>query len=427
MFVSPYRTRRPPEERPWAALLALLAVACGGSEPAEDSAAMPRAGTWRATLGSPGGPLTFGLELVESDGALRAVLINGEERRSAGLVREHAEGIAFDVPPYQSQIVAKVDADGNGLVGRWERDRGAGMQPVLPFAAVEGLHVPDVQPLTDERIAAVSGRWRARFAADDDDAVGIFDVDATGRARGTFLTTLGDYRYLAGWFDGSVLRLACFDGAHAFLFEAAIQEDGALKGDFWSRDSYHDTWTATKDADAELPDDFALTSWVGGVPLSELQFEGLDGELRALDDPEFAAPARLLVVFGTWCPNCNDLTELLVDLDERYDDLAILGLAFEMGDDLEAQRLAVRNYLAFHGATYPVLLCGTSDKAAASATLPLLDRVRAYPTTVFMDGKGGVTAVHTGFSGPATGVRHTRLRERFEDEIEALLVQPEGG
>ena len=101
--------------------------------------------------------------------------------------------------------------------------------------------------------------------------------------------------------------------------------------------------------------------------------------------------------------------------------LSILGLAFEFGDDVQTHRRVVRDYLEFHGATYPVLLAGTSDKDAASAAFPLLDRVRAYPTTVFMDGEGNVTAVHTGFSGPATGARHDRLRERFEAEIDALV------
>ena len=49
---------------------------------------------------------------------------------------------------------------------------------------------------------------------------------------------------------------------------------------------------------------------------------------------------RLIVIFGTWCPNCYDQTKYLVELDERYGDkgLSILGLAFEFGDDLDRQR-----------------------------------------------------------------------------------------
>ena len=131
-----------------------------------------------------------------------------------------------------------------------------------------------------------------------------------------------------------------------------------------------------------------------------MSFPDVDGTPRRLDDPAFAGDARLLVVFGSWCPNCNDLSEYLVELDARYEGLSILGLAFEYGDDPVAQRAAVRDYLAHHGASYPALVCGTVNKEKASAALPILDRVRAYPTTVFMDGQGRVSAVHTGFSGP---------------------------
>ena len=422
--------------RLWTVTACLLAAACtgrtqdgGAAAPADDTEPKgPRAlvdGAWRASLESPGGPLTFGLELERiPEGGLRAVLLNGEERRPAGRVNAIPGGVVIDIPPYRSRIVAEIESDGRALVGRWERDRGEGYGSLLPFAAVAGGDVPATGAPPAESVDAINGRWAVQFEDDDDLAVGIFNVAANGEARGTFLTTLGDYRYLAGRFDGTRLLLSCFDGAHAFLFSAELT-DGSLSGDFWSRNSYHDTWSATKDADAALPDDFALTRWTatdGEAALAGLQFPDLAGDQRSLNDPKFDAPARLLVVFGTWCPNCNDLTELLVELDAQYDGLSILGIAFELGDDPEAHARAVRDYMAHHGADYPVLIGGTMDKAKASAALPVLDKVRAYPTTVFMDSAGNVSAVHTGFSGPATGARHRVLKERFQAEIESLLA-----
>lgn len=427
-----------PSQRPERPLLAgllpglLLATlpACGGSEDPSAATDAPTlaSGPWRAALASPGGPLTFGLDLTpEPSGALRLTLLNGEERRPAGLIEQGDDSITVEIPPYRSRLVAKVTDGGRGLEGRWDRDRGAGHERILAFAATAGPEPATDITLGPEAADALTGRWSVRFADDEDPAVGVFEARADGTARGTFLTTLGDYRFLAGRFDGTRLDLSCFDGAHAFLFSATLEGE-TLSGDFWSRDSYHTTWTATKDAAASLPDDFALTTWTGGEDaLSSLSFPDLEGTPRRLDDPAFAGDARLLVVFGSWCPNCNDLSEYLVELDARYEGLSILGLAFEYGDDPEAQRTAVRDYLAHHGAEYPALICGTTNKAKASAALPILDRVRAYPTTVFMDGQGKVSAVHTGFSGPATGKRYERLRERFESEIESLLGASQAG
>ena len=270
-------------------------------------------------------------------------------------------------------------------------------------------------------IARAPCRARAEASADGEDAIGLFEVAPTGRASGTFLTTLGDYRYLNGWFDGEALRLACFDGAHAFLFEARLGVGGDLSGDFWSRDSFHTTWTATRDETARLPDDFALTRWTEGEDLDGLGFPDLNGEPRALSELLPADSPGLLVIFGTWCPNCNDLTETLVELQRRHPSLHIVGLAFELGADPAKHREAVRGYIAHHGITYPVLLGGSASKALASEALPILDRVRAYPTTVFLAKDRRPTAVHTGFSGPATGQRYEALVERFESEIESLI------
>ncbi|MDA1266831.1 MAG: TlpA disulfide reductase family protein, partial [Planctomycetota bacterium] len=252
----------------------------------------------------------------------------------------------------------------------------------------------------------------------------LFDVRADGHLEATFLTTLGDYRYLEGVSDGNGLSLSGFDGAHAFLFHATREPDGSLKGDFWSRDSWHETWTAVKDPEAALPDPFGLTTWTGALPLGELSFPDVTGKVRALDDAAFDGKVRLLVIFGTWCPNCYDQTKYLKELDERYGakGLSILGLAFEFGDDLARQTEVVRRYSGYHELAYPILIAGTSDKQKASEAFPLLDRVRSYPTVVFLDAKGEVIAVNTGFSGPATGAAHQRLRSRFESIIEAGLA-----
>ncbi len=431
--VSPPRSRRP-GALPRVLLCVPPCLASWGcadvpeeeAPPTAQAPTEPGAGRWNASLQSPGGPLTFGLDLVAEEGSddLRAVLVNGAERRPAGKLVRTDGGYAFAIPPYRSRIVATLEGDGRALVGYWERDMGAGPTPLLPFAAIDGAPDPSALPKLDEGAAeALSGTWRVEFEGDEHPSVGQFAADPTGVAHGTFLTTLGDYRFLAGRFDGRTLLLSCFDGAHAFLFEAELLDDGSLTGDFWSRDSYHTTWTAVKDPDAALPDDFALTEWRSGTTLADLRFPDTTGTLRSLDDAAFAGSARLLVVFGSWCPNCNDLTEYLVELQGRYDGLSILGIAFELSEDPAARQRAVADYLSHHDASYPVLIGGPANKQLASSALPILDRVRAYPTTVFMDRQGQVSAVHTGFSGPATGPRHAALRERFESEIESLLAR----
>ena len=65
------------------------------------------------------------------------------------------------------------------------------------------------------------------------------------------------------------------------------------------------------------------------------------------------------------------------------------------------------------------LIAGISDKDDAAKKLPMLERVYAFPTTIFLDRRGNVRKIHTGFSGPATGIHY----EQFAAEVKATLDQ----
>ncbi len=433
----------------------LLAASSGGA-PLDR---VPRPGPWRAWLESPGGEIPFELEFALDATSWRATIGNGRERIEVPEMSVDAElaAVTLALPHYDSRIEAQLSEGATRLDGLWKKRRNANEWVEMKFHATAGaakrfrddvLHEPtnkvDPTPLARELAGmaeVASGRFAIQFASDADPAVGLFEVTDDGRATGTFLTTAGDYRYLAGSLDrgwpgddGLVgceddgephyfLRLSCFDGAHAFLFTAELDANGAIGGSFWAADRWHETWTGRRDDSATLPDGFALSRASGAVPLDELTFLDLDGKARRLTDPAFAGKVRLLQVFGSWCPNCHDACDELVRLQREYGGrgLSIVGLAFELTGEVAHDAEQVRRYAKRHGATWPMLLAGTSDKQAATASLGLLDRVRAYPTTLFLDAKGAIRAVFTGFNGPATGAAHDAQRDEFSRVLENLL------
>ena len=71
--------------------------------------------------------------------------------------------------------------------------------------------------------------------------------------------------------------------------------------------------------------------------------------------------------------------------------------------------------------TFPVLMAGLSDKDAASAAFPALDRVLAYPTFLVLDRDREVTAVCTGFQGAATGPDGQTFLARLTQTLERAL------
>ena len=275
-------------------------------------------------------------------------------------------------------------------------------------------------------LADISGIWKAEFVDSDgvSPARGEFR-QSRSRVTGTFLTPTGDHRYLEGSYENGLLRLSTFDGAHAFLFQARASNDGRLSGDYWQRDSYHARWSAmrTDDAGATLPDgweDVALTNAEGRF---NFQFPDLEGRSVSLND--FRGKVVLVNIFGSWCPNCNDEAPLLAAWDRKYRrrGLEIVGLAYEFTGDAARDREMVRRFAQRHGIDYTLLLAGVSDKKKASATLPDLTRVLAYPTSVFIGRDGKVRKIYSGFSGPGTGAHYDKLRTELETEIGALLAE----
>lgn len=313
------------------------------------------------------------------------------------------------------------------LKGVWKKLLSDGSWTELPFHSepFKGFRFkPNFKVTMEiEKPTTVDGRWTIKFSSDESPAIGVFKEWPDKTVEGTFLTTTGDYRFLAGSYEHGLLRLSCFDGSHAFLFHARIQSDGTLQGDFWSGAKWHETWTAKRDDNAALPDGFSLTKINPKARLKELKFPDLDGKERSLSEPGLLGKATIVEIFGSWCPNCHDAAELLVELEKKYGPrgLKIVGLAFESGD-AERDVRQVKRYLERHKATYSVLLAGVRDREKASAALPVIEKLQCYPTFLFVDADGEVRSIYSGFSGPATGEEYAKLRKQFESTIEKLLA-----
>ena len=392
-------------------------------------------GLWDAAIECPGGKIRFqfllsheGARSIDQgrDGAnteWTATLVNGDESIAVPNVEVSENRIRFEIGHYDSTVELE-PTDGATWSGRWRKFRGDDRWTIMAVTAAKAIRF-DVRPsdpsdaLADELI----GRWSVDFSASSDPAVGIFERDSKGDLGGTFLTTTGDYRYLAGGVQEGEIQLSCFDGAHAFLFKFQVLDTNRINGDFWSSDTWHESFSATRDAKAELPDGFRATLVDQKFRFSDFEYPDLEGKPINLGAERFTGKVRLIYVFGSWCPNCHDAADFFGALDREYKSrgLEILGIAFEHGSSFERNVKQVRKYLQRHRCDYEIVIAGNSDKATASRTFPLLDRIRAYPTTLFIDREGKVTDVYTGFSGPATGEEFLQLKAAFRSKLEELL------
>jgi thiol-disulfide isomerase/thioredoxin len=377
-------------------------------------------GTYRAVLQLPGGDLPFGLELAKEGSATVGYLVNGQERLKLTEIKIAGPHLEIRMPGYENVLTA--DAAGDQLQGEVLLIKPHGKNQHIPLHASLGQSYRFFDGAAADG-ADVSGRWAANFTEDggaSERLLGEFS-QSHDVVSGTFLTDNGDHRFLAGQVKGDEFYLSTFDGAHAFLYKAKIAADGSLAGDYWSGLAYHEKWTAKRDAAAKLPDAYALTAMRGGSKQFDFAFPDLAGNTVTSKDPQFRGKVLIVALAGSWCPNCHDEAAFLAPLykDYRAKGLEIVSLMFEHFGDFPRAAEATQRFRQHYGIEYTTLIAGISDKDEAAKKLPMLERVYAFPTTIFIDRKGNVRKIHTGFSGPATGEHY----EQFVGEVKSTLDQ----
>lgn len=410
------------------AAIALLSLpaACSG----QSSIASVKPGAYRAVLKTRGGDLPFGLDIQPAPNDPKTYTVfalNGSERLKMDSASVQDDSLHIPMALFESELVAKID--GNTLRGVWRRRRVGQQYQTLPFEAQHGVNY---RFTADEKASStdLTGKWATNFDSktgrvDTVNAVGVFEQKGN-RLTGTFLTPTGDYRYLDGNVIGDSLFLSCFDGSHIYLFKAKYNPGSkTLTGGHWSGVAGYESWVARFDPKAELPDPAKLTYLKPGAKTLNFSFPEPNGKTVALTDPRFKNKVTVVQILGSWCPNCMDETNFLSPWYKRNKQrgVEILGLAFERSPEMAVSGPKIDRMRQRFQIDYPVVLAGTNDKAQASKALPDLNAVVAFPTTIFIDKKGQVRHIHTGFSGPGTGKYYDQYVEEFNQLVDKLLAE----
>ena len=272
----------------------------------------------------------------------------------------------------------------------------------------------------------MSGKWKVLFqpgTPNEEMLIGVFQQEMNGRIFGSFLSETGDYRYLHGNLADGKVHLQTYTGYWAFVVEADLNGSNEMTGVFYSGGKSSTSFKATRDETVQLRNEAELTYLIKRderVVLNNLM--KLNGRKINLDFSK-KGQVTLIQIMGTWCPNCIDETNLLRALKETYGPkgLEIVALGFEVGNDSKKQRSRLKKFAKDLQVNYPVYLAGTSSKEAAAAYFPMLNGIMSFPTSILVDRQGKIIAIHTGFSGPATGTAYTELVEKFKQEIEGAL------
>ena len=420
-------------------------------------------GIWRGELSliEKQAPFLFELKMNGNDSAT-ITLINGSEKVELTGARIDGDSIHIPILAYDTYIKAFIGHQ--GMEGRFyknyiENDSG------VPFKAVYGNY-NRFEPIEKPTSVRIDGKWNVLFINEEGDTtrnVGIFQSEkltnstrrsshsmkdqqgtpntqvvssdnpakATSshgkegvRVTGSVLTSYGDLRFLEGSYTENGVQLSAFAGLSPYLLEFNFEGNDSFTGTFYTTRG-KTRLIGTRNDQAGLADPYSLTKLRPGQDQLSFSLPNLNGETISITDERYHGKVVIVSILGSWCPNCLDEMEFLSPwyTANRNRGVEVIGLAFERKDDFNYAQGTLLRLRDRYTTEYEILFGGKVGEEATSKALPELEKVNGYPTTIFIDKKGKIRKIHTGFNGPATGLFHEEFKRDFNQLIDELLKE----
>ncbi|MEY4988249.1 MAG: hypothetical protein RL567_2028 [Bacteroidota bacterium] len=376
-------------------------------------------GPWRGEINHIGGKLPF--NFIVSKGKLDIRFQNGSEIANLGDAYFRGDSIIIPFELYDAELIGSIK-NGKSISGFWQKQRNGKTLFRIPFQAQAGSKARFQQ--TKPATVQVSGKYSADFWSDDSNhSPGVLILNQKGnQVTGTVLKTSGDYRFLQGNISGDSLLLSYFDGSGAMQFRSKVHGK-QIDGQFYSGLAGKRNFIATKDDKASLPDLKKLTFLKPGFDRLNFSLPTPAGKMISLQDEQYKNKVVIIELMGSWCPNCLDESRFLAPYYKKMKDqgVEVIGLAFEYSPELRISGPKIENFKKRIGVDYEILFAGQPNDETIAQVLPMLHKINGYPTTFILDKSGKVREIHTGFSGPGTGVYYTDWIHEFEQTVQSLL------
>ena len=426
---------------------------------AANSAATAIDGRWDANLISHGSSIPFRLDISGSGPTLKGTFYDGFDPYDGTTSATFENGkLVLNIEHYLTTITATLQ-DGK-LVGN-VATRSRGGNGAYDFEATRHIDTPEAAGNAPN----IAGSWTIPLAspsAKGEKAFRFIVKQRGAEVAASILRVDGDTGSYSGAYKDGKWALSHFDGGRPGQIEVSLNNDGTLqiiqggpRPPAAAQENSNGSSAQTASAGANNPYNEAATPTSGryartltayredvakakGLPQPDdydthttardpnekfvFNFPDVDGKLVSQDDPRFKGKVVLAIVTGTWCPNCHDEAQYLVQLDKKNRDkgLAIVALDFEEPEQqgsLERERAFVKKY----GVEYTYLIAGAPSDMWEK--VPQLVNLNTWPATIFIGRDGKVKAVHSGFASPASGEFHSDLEKQFTARIEKLLAE----
>ncbi len=389
----------------------------------QQSPKLLKEGSWRGVFTATDHEVPFLFEVTGQTAETTTVfLVNGSDKFPIKSISYRNDSVFIPIDLYDAVLKAKIGDD--QLSGRFVKLASDKSDGGVPFTAKYGKASRFAES-SEKPEVSLNGTWDIAMGIGEsaDKTIGNFDQKGSF-LTGSILTTTGDYRFLEGAVQGKKFQLSAFGGSSPYLVVGEFTSDSTFAGEFITPRKAT-VISGVRNLKAALPDAYTVTYLKDGYSTIDFTFPNLDGEQVALSDSKYKGKVVIVTILGSWCPNCLDENAFLASWykENKSRGVEIIGLGFERKNDFESAKKSLTSLKTRLDIQYEILFAGQSGKDNASKALPALNGIASFPTTIFIDKKGNVRKVHSGFNGPATGKFYDEFKVEFNELIDQLLAE----
>jgi thiol-disulfide isomerase/thioredoxin len=408
------------------------------------SAATQVDGRWAATLKSASGvEVPFRLDISSSGGQVVGTLYNGHDPKTTSSATFENGKVQLNFEHYLTSIQAELkDGELDGQIvslkaaaattGPQGNQQYAGSEtrsPARPGPTAFHAKRYVAQPaLSGANVPQIGGVWEVAQETPKGEKAWRLIVEQKGaEILATVLRIDGDTGGLTGEWKGDRFVASHYDGSRPGVLVLTPLPDGGLTVKLNAPPRVTElTGYRPEVARAKgLPEPSNFLTHTTVRDPNEVfaySFPDVNGKIVSNEDPLVKGKVVIAVVTGTWCPNCHDEAQYLVQLQKKYgpQGLQIVALDFEEEDQLKSLT-RVKAFVKKYGVPYPYLIAGVPGEMWDK--VPQAVNLNTWPATFFIGRDGKVKGTHSGFAAPASGPYHIALKEEFTATIEKLLKE----
>jgi hypothetical protein len=293
------------------------AIAAFGAIAAWADSATSLNGRWDATLTVNGAEIPFRLDISGAGATLKGTLYNGDDEEYTTQASYENGTLVLNQEHYLTKITATLkDGELQGKIQMRNDQKPEGSA----FSAKR--YVP-AAPVTDA--PSIAGNWIAPYETNKGEKAWRFIVKQSGaEVTAAILRVDGDTGALTGTYRDGKFLLSHFDGSRPYLLEVTPAKDGTLALVQKGGGPRQGNLTAYRQDVAEAkglpaPSDYTThTTMKDPNEVFAYSFPDVNGKVLSNEDPKFKGKVVLAIVTGTWCPNCHDEAQYLVQLYAKY-------------------------------------------------------------------------------------------------------------